>query len=349
MVTIQEIARKAKVSPSTVSRALHNPSLVKMETRKRILKISQKNNYICNVLARGLITQKSKTLGLLIPTIMHSIFASSVKGIQDCAEEKGYQIIFGNTDYKMEREQKLINLLMERRVDGIILHGLTIDKDTLCKFQKNKFPLLVTWDIGMDGDVDMVSYDDFKSAYKAIEFLIHLGHRRISMIVGPFAASGRAVWRWKAYKKCLQAHGIPYDAKLVVQRTHTLSNGQEVMAELLQRECTAVLCGSDALAIGVMKAIQEAGLKVPHDISVMGYTDSEYSILTNPPLTTIRLPSYELGKLATEILISRIQGKLKEYQKHILNTELVIRGSTGPAKGAKTATLVAKLAEAPLQ
>ena len=333
VITIREIARKAKVSPSTVSRALHNPALVKTETRNKILKISQKNNYICNVQAQGLITKKSKIFGVIIPTIASSLFALSVKGIQDCAEEKGYQILFGNTDYELEKEKKLINLLMERRVDGMILHGLTIDKETLRRLKKNHFPFVVTWEIGKDSDIDMVSYDDFEGTYNALNFLYRLGHQRIAMIMGPFAAVGRAVIRWRAYRKFFRDHGIQYDPAIVLQRIHSISNGQEAMSQLLKRKPTAVLCGSDMLAVGAIRAIHEGGLKVPDDISIIGFYDSELAIFSNPPLTTIKIRAYELGRLASQVLISRIQGEIKQCQRHILKSEFVIRGSVGPAKG----------------
>jgi DNA-binding LacI/PurR family transcriptional regulator len=334
MLTIREIAHLAKVSPSTVSRALYKPSLVKKETRDRILQITKKKNYVLNEMARGLATRKSNIIGLLIPTITHSIFALSTQGIQDYAEEKGYQIIYGNTNYELEKELRLINIFQQRRVDGLILTGLPKEKKPIMDFKQTGFPFVVTWEIVNDEAINMVAFNNFKSAYEATELLIKLGHRRIAMIPGVFSASERAFRRWKGYKKCLKDYGIEYDADLVIQKMYSFYDGKEAMTSLLKKQPSAVFCGTDVTAIGALRAIHDAGLKAPDDISVIGYDDSEYATFAYPPLTTVRIPAYEMGRLAAKVLMEIIQDKTERPQRYVLDTDLIIRDSSGPAKGS---------------
>lgn len=331
MITIDQIAAKAKVSPATVSRALQKPFLVKAETRNKIAKIANKYNYICNITAQEFAKRKSKILGLIVPTLDHSVFASSTKGIQRYADERGYQIILGNTDYNPDKERKIIEVFQGRRVDGIIINGSIIKKDILHNLKKDHFPFIITWEENNIHDLNIVAFDDFKSAYDATKYLINLGHKKIAMISGPLKFSGRAKMKWKGYKKSLSDHGIQYDSSLVLEKYHTLSAGMEAMKILLNKRPTAVLCGTDVLAIGALKAIQDSDLFVPDDISIMGYNDSEYARFTTPPLTSVSVPAYQMGMICSEVLINIIEGKIYEPQKKILNTKLVKRGSCGPA------------------
>lgn len=330
MITIQQIAAKAKVSSSTVSRALQNPSLVKAETRIKILKLANKFNYICNVTAQEFARRKSKILGLVVPTLDHSVFGLSTNGIQKCAEEKGYQIILGNTNYNPEKQRKIINVFQGRRVDGIILNGSVIEKEIFQKLREEKLPFVITWEENNITGFNIVAFNDFKSSYDATEYLIKLGHRKIAMISGPRRLSGRAMMKWKGYRECLTDHRIQYESSLVIEKFHTLSSGLEATRILLKRKPTAILCGTDVLAIGAMKGIQDIGLIVPDDISIMGYNDSEYARFTTPSLTSVSVPAYEMGKMCSEVLINIIEGKIDEPQKIILETKLVIRDSCGP-------------------
>ena len=183
-----------------------------------------------------------------------------------------------------------------------------------------------------DEAINMVAFNNFKSAYEATELLIKLGHRRIAMIPGVFSASERAFRRWKGYKKCLEDYGIEYDADLVIQKMYSFYDGKEAMTSLLKKQPTAVFCGTDVTAIGALRAIHDAGLKAPDDISVIGYDDSEYATFAYPPLTTVRVPAYEMGRLAAKVLMEIIQDKTERPQRYILDTDLIIRESSGPAK-----------------
>lgn len=329
--TIRDVARKANVSVATVSRVLSRPSLVRPPTRNRVLKAMRECHYVYNALAGSLSVRKTATLGVIVPTITNPVFAMVTKGIQDYARMMGYSIILGNTDYNEENELKLIQLLQEKRADGVILNGPWRDARIVSLMKKTKLPFVITWQTIPDKEVNFVAFDNFRSAYRMVEYLIGLGHRRIGMIAGKFSVSERALMRWEGYRKCLSDHQIPCDSQLVLQKGYTFSDGKEAMARLLTLPSapSAVFCGNDILAIGAMVCAKEKGLRVPAELSVVGFDDMEISAYYDPPLTTVAVPAYEMGQLAAKILIENIRGECKTPQQYILETNLIIRGSTG--------------------
>ncbi len=328
--TIHDVARKANVSVATVSRVLNSPSLVRDITRNRVLRAMKGTHYVYNALAGGLSARKTKILGVIIPTITNPVFATVTKGIQDYARQHGYSIILGNTDYSEENERDLIHLLQEKRADGVILNGPWRDTPIVPLMKKTRIPFVITWQTLQDKDVNFVAFDNFKSAYRIVEHLIGLGHRRIGMIAGKFSVSERARMRWKGYRKCLVDHHIAFDPQLVLEKGYTFADGKEAMARVLQLPSapTAVFCGNDILAIGAIVCAKERGMQVPRDISVVGFDDVEISAYYDPPLTTMAVPAYEMGQAAAKILIENIRGESKPPQQYILETKLIVRGST---------------------
>ena len=328
--TIRDVARRASVSVATVSRVLNSPSVVRQATRNRVLKAMKECRYVYNALAGGLSARKTTTLGVIIPTITNPVFATVTKGIQDYARENGYSIILGNTDYNEENELRLIHLFQEKRVDGVILNGPWRDAPIMPLLKRSRLPFVITWQTLQDREVNFVAFDNFNSAYRIVEYLIELGHRRIGMIAGKFSVSERAMMRWKGYRKCLITHNIPFDRQLVLEKGYTFSDGKEALARLLNLSVppTAVFCGNDILAIGAIVCAKEKGLCVPGDLSVVGFDDMEISAYYDPPITTMAVPAYEMGQLAAKILMENIRGGVKSPQQYILETKLIIRGST---------------------
>jgi len=328
--TIHDVARKANVSVATVSRVLNSPSVVRDITRNRVLKAMKDTHYVYNALAGGLSARKTTILGVIIPTITNPVFATVTRGIQDYARQRGYSIILGNTDYSEENERDLIHLLQEKRADGVILNGPWRDTPLVSLMKKTRLPFVITWQTLQDKDVNFVAFDNLKSAYRIVEHLIGLGHRRIGMIAGKFSVSERARMRWEGYRNCLADHHIAFDPQLVLEKGYTFADGKEAMARVLQLPSppTAVFCGNDILAIGAIVCAREKGMRVPRDLSVVGFDDVEISAYYDPPLTTMAVPAYEMGQLAAKILIENIRGESKPPQQYILETKLVIRGST---------------------
>lgn len=327
--TIKDVAHKAGVSVATVSRVLNNPSLVQPTTRQRVLKAIKDCQYIYNAVAGGLSSNRTKTLGVVVPTITNPVFATVTKGIQDYARGQGYSIILGNTDYNEENEKELIRLFQEKRTDGVILNGPWRDASIVSMMKRIRLPFVITWQEIPDKDVSYVAFDNFKSAYQVVEYLINLGHRSIGMIAGKFSVSQRARMRWLGYRKCLKDYGLVYDSKLVVQKAYTFREGKEAMANLLMlsKPPSAIFCGNDILAIGAIAGAKEKNLKIPWDISIVGFDDMEVSAYCDPPLTTIAVPAYEMGQMAAKVLIENLSGENKSPRQFVLETKLMIRGS----------------------
>jgi len=328
--TIRDVARKARVSVATVSRVLNSPSRVRTNTREKVLKAMEQCNYVYNALAGSLSARKTSMLGVIIPTITNPIFATVTKGIQDFAAQKGYSTLLGNTDYNEENELQLLHLFQEKRIDGVILNGPWRSAPLILHMKNANLPFVITWQKVKDKDVSFVAFDNFRSAYRIIDYLIGLGHRRIGMIAGKFAVSERALMRWQAYRKCLLDHNLVYDPKLVLEKGYSFSDGKEAMAHLLRLSSppTAIFCGNDILAIGAMVHAKEQGIKIPTDLSVVGFDDMEISAFYDPPITTVAVPAYEMGRMAAKILIETIRGESKTPQQYVLEANLIIRGST---------------------
>ena len=328
-ITIVEIARMAGVSQATVSRVLNNPEQVKDSTRDRILRVMKEHNYVYNAVAGGLSKKQTRTLGLIIPTITNPIFAVSTKGIQTAAAVRGYSILLGSTEYSSELEFNLIRLFLEKRVDGIILTGSPLNIGSIDYMQERHTPFVVTWEMIQNDTASFVTFDNVKSGRQIIDYLVSMGHRSIGMISGRFSDTGRARRRWQGYKEGLEQWDIPYDKRFVIQTDYTVEAGREAGTRMFQQPTlpTAIFCGNDILAYGVMAAARDRGLQVGRDISIVGFDDLEMSAAMDPPLTTIRIPGHKMGKMAADILIDTIEGKNKEVIQYVLETDLIVRNS----------------------
>ncbi|HSR14065.1 MAG TPA: LacI family DNA-binding transcriptional regulator [Thermodesulfobacteriota bacterium] len=335
--TIRDVARRAGVSVATVSRVLNSPAVVKQKTRARVLRSMEDCQYVYNAVAGGLSARRTTTIGVIVPTITNPVFATVTKGIQDFARESGYSILLGNSDYDEANELRLIHLFQQKRADGVILNGPWRDAAIVPLMKRTRLPFVITWQTLRDRDVNFVAFDNAGGAYRVVEHLLELGHRRIGMIAGKFSVSERAFIRWEGYRKCLLDHGIRPDPALVVEKGYTFTEGKEGMAQLLGAAGppTAVFCGNDILAIGAIACAKERGLTVPGDVSVAGFDDMEISAYYDPPLTTVAVPAYEMGRLAAQVLLENIRGEEKRPRQVLLETQLMVRGSVEPLRRAR--------------
>lgn len=329
--TMKDVAREAGVSINTVSRALNGKPDVNEDTKKRILEIADKLNYVPNFLAKGLVTKNTRTIGVIVSDNTDPFFATIVKGIEDFARSKGYNIILCNTDEKYEREEEAVRLLREKQVDGLLI--------TLAPAQKERADILELKRAGTpfvllnrhmdDVMTDYVINDNVYGAYLAVSHLVKSGHKRVGYISGPSQISSVRE-RLEGYKKALFEDNIEFDNSLVKESNLKMEDGHRLMKEFLELENrpTAVFTYSDLLAIGALKALKEAKLKVPKDMALVGYDDIEFSSLLEVPLTTVHQPRYRIGEEGARILISRIEKKDSEgLQQIVLKPELVIRES----------------------
>lgn len=328
MVTIKDIAKKVGVSPSVVSRALNNKYGVKAETRERIVRTAKEMGYLPNILAQGLVTRKTNTIGVVMADISEPFFSQLIKGMNLVADETGYTLIYYNSYESLVERSALEHMIKAQRVDGLIIVGSRIKEDEYLSGRTWEVPLVLVERRLTAPGLNCVWVDSITGAYKATRYLIDQGHRRIAHICGTLGFQV-ALDRLEGYKRALADTGLPYAEELVASGHFVWQDGYTATKEVLKQtpRCTAVFAGNDTMAYGALQAIAESGLEVPRDIAVVGFDDLEFSLLTNPPLTTVRQPRMEMGKKAVSILVSILAGKAEEGVKISLTPELIIRRS----------------------
>lgn len=328
MSTIQDVAREAGVSVATVSRVMNNSPSVSDITRERVLEAIKKLDYQPNLLGRNLRRTETRMILVLLPNIANPFYSRIVKGAEDVAHKNGYNIMLCNTDSDKNREKLYLDLLKNRLSDGVIFMASELSKDELMETGRN-FPVVQCCEHKEGAGVSHVSIDNLAAAYKAVKHLISLGHTRIGMISSKnnFLST---IHRELGYKKALDDSGIDFDPSLIKYGDYGFKSGLRAAKQFLDMEDrpTAIFAISDTMAVGVIKAAGEAGLKVPDDIAVAGFDNISLASMCEPPLTTISQPKYDLGCTAMDLLLRQIRGELKEPEKVLLEYELIIREST---------------------
>ena len=335
-ITMQEVARLSGVSLATVSRTIKNPHLVRPKTRKRVLRVMEEHNYVYHANAGDLSRKRSSVIGVTIPTTRNPVFAKTSLAIQEVAQENGFSIIQSPTKYDMALERQILQGFQERRVAGMILTGFTLyQEDFLKNFVRAETPCLLIWEKLDEPWLSYVGFDNFKAARSMAEYLIGLRHRRIGLIIGPYSKMGRVKKRFDGYRAALEDHDLPYEPELVIENEPVLYDGKEAMKRLmsLPHRPTAIFAASDMLAIGALSAAWELGLNVPRDVSIAGFDDIDFAAYCYPPLTTVRVPSYEIGRLAATYLIEAIKQGFMPPRHCCLDTNIVVRSSCSEFDG----------------
>ncbi len=328
--TIRDVARRAGVSIKTVSRVLNGSPRVTEDTRQRVMAAIDALDFHPNAAARALVLRKSRTIGLVIADITNPFFPEIVRGVEDVANRHNYNVILCNTDENPDKERCYINLIREKQGDGIILAGSRIGADEVVALARKGIHVVV-----INGDVrhprvGVVAVANEERAHEAVSHLARMGHTRIAYISGSPMSSSNAE-RLQGYRRGHDDNGIPLDESLVVQAGPTREGGFAAMSCLLNIPArpTAILAYNDLQAIGAMEAIKEHGLTVPRDIAVIGFDDIQLASFTTPPLTTFRMPKYEMGMRAAEMLIGMIISRTVRESRLVVDPELVIRESCG--------------------
>ncbi|GCE50168.1 LacI family transcriptional regulator [Thermosporothrix hazakensis] len=333
-LTIEDIARLAGVSRSTVSRVLNNHPNVRSGVREHVLNIINENGYTPQAAARHLVTQRTRIIGVVFPRsdsfmLANPIFASIGQGIGQVCAQRGYMAMLSLSLRDMD-QQMMLNMLRSRHFDGIVLIT-SAQHDHIPGFLKQaEIPYTrIGYDPSQD-DPYYVAIDEVEGAYKAVKHLISLGHRRIAMITGPSWESVSPA-RHRGYQNALAEAGIPYDPELVREGDWLHTSGYDATLQFLcmKEVPTALFCSSDMMAAGALQALYEQGIKVPQEMAVVGFDDVPQTRIIIPPLTTIRQPTVEMGRIATEMLIDQLEGKKCEQSHVILPTTLVVRQSCG--------------------
>ncbi len=334
--TLREVANAAQLDISTVSRALRPETRgrVRPETVKRVLATADALGYRANPFARGLKDQRSMTIGMLVPDLGNPLFPPIVRGIEDGLRERGYAMILANTDQDLGREEQLLDVFMQRRVDGLVLATALRSYPLLDTVVETRVPVVLVNRTMDESRLSMVSGDDHQGIGLAVKHLVELGHRRIAFVGAALSAS-TGFNRHQYFRGWMQSLGVPVDDDLVVFAPwFTKDDGAKATEELLGRgkDFTAVVASSDMIALGCYRTFRNHGLKVPDDVSVVGYNGSRWCDEFNPPLTSIHVPKYDIGRQTAPLLLAMLDNPDARPANVLLPTTLQQRSSTAPPR-----------------
>ena len=328
---ITDVAQEADVHPSTVSRVLngHRAYAIRPETRQRVMAAADRLGYRPSALARNLRLQRTLTLGMLVPDITNPFFSSIIKGTEDAAHERGYNLILCNTADDPEREATYLRILREHLVDGLLIASSQMADDTIAQLREEGFPfVLINRATGSPEDLAVV-VDNHAAALKVVAYLASLGHRRVGHIAGP-QNTMTGVDRREGYFAGVRAYGLDDDPELVVEADafseEAGDHALQIMLEAPARP-TAVFAANDLIAIGMLQRLRENGVRVPTDLSIVGFNDIPLAGLLEPALTTVRVPQLQMGAAGGHLLIDRLEGRPVGEIRVTLPAELVVRAS----------------------
>lgn len=331
-VTIKDIAKELGVSPSTVSRALKDHPDISTETKRQVKELVEKLKYKPNAVALSLRNRKTNIIGIIVPEMVHHFFSSVISGIEESAMAAGYNVMIFQSNESYDREVLNVQSLISSRVDGALV---SISKESkkfghFREFMDNDTPLVFFDRAPEELDSDRVIVDDFGGALDATEYLIKTGCKRIAHFAAPQHLQ-IGYKRQRGYITALEKNGIKVDDELIV-KCDTHAEAIEITPKImnLPNPPDAIFTVNDMTATGVLKALKRMNLKVPDDVSVIGFTDGLVSTVTDPPLTTISQHGFEMGKIAAEILLKRINEgtDLKDPVTEVIKTDLIVREST---------------------
>ncbi len=336
MVTVRDVAKLAGVAPITVSRVVNNAPGVNPLTRTRVSKAIAELHYVPNAMAKSLRSSKTHTIALVLTDVTNPFWTTIARSVEDTAAQKDYHVILCNTDENPEKEANYINILLQRRVDGIIIAPTTDNGSVLLPLKRHNIPCVVI-DREVHGfKADVVRSDGEQGARRLTEHLIQLGHRRIAMISGP-AHISTAEERLTGYCQALQNHDIPVDKSLIKQGNYKEGSSFQFVRELLSvtPRPTAIFATNNFMGVGVLRALREAGLRVPEDMALVCFDDIPQASAIYPFLTVCAQDASKIGAVAAELLLKRIttQARRRKFREIVLDTELIIRKSCGQELG----------------
>jgi len=332
MSTIGDVAKRAGVSAMTVSRVINNSGYISQETRERVELAIAELGYIPNGLARSLRFKQTKTIALVLTDITNPFFTTIARGVEDTASEQGFSVIFCNTDESQNEETEYLNVLLQKQVDGVLLVPADCSGDSVSFLQERGTPVVLL-DRRVDGArVDVVRGDSEEGAYQLARYLAQLGHTRIAIISGPQNVS-TTVDRLAGYQRAMIEVGRASNPNLVYYGQFTQQSGYQLAKEMLTAKPrpTALFAANNFIAIGAFRALQEAGLRVPDDISMVTFDDLHAMLAMESFMTVVSQPAYQMGQQATELLLARLAGEgPAEPQDYVLPSQMIIRKSSGP-------------------
>jgi len=331
-VSIKDIAREVQVSHPTVSRALRYSPLVSAKTAERIRQAAVKMGYRPNAVARGLVTKKTKTIGVVVTSIADPFIGEVVSGIEETANDHGYSVFLANSNADPAREIRIVHSFQERQVDGILVASSRVGALYMPLLSQLMVPIVLINNQHPGEFVHSVVIDNITASVQAVQHLIQLGHQRIAYMGDQFGLQSDTE-RFAGYRQALASADYPFLPELIVHGDGTPQGAIQPMDRLLGLPTppTAVYCYNDMTAIGALKGIRMHGLRVPDDISLVGFDDLSFASYVDPPLTTVRQPKRPMGRQAMEILIKLFSNAQAETNIKVQG-ELIVRESTAPPK-----------------
>ncbi|HAS6601261.1 substrate-binding domain-containing protein [Vibrio parahaemolyticus] len=330
MATMKDIAKLAGVSTSTVSHVINKTRFVSEEISERVNNAAKELNYYApSALARSLKVNRTKTIGMLVTTSTNPFFGEVVKGVERSCYHKGYSLILCNTEGDNERMRQSINTLLQKRVDGLILMCSSLEGERIDVFERYPDIPVVVMDWGpMLFTSDKIQDNSLRGGYIAAKYLIDCGHTEIGCITGPLIKH-QAQMRYEGYKRAMNEAGLEFNANWIIESDFECEGGYQAFKKMAERGTlpSSIFVSNDMMAMGVINAANELGIKVPDDLSIIGYDDIHIAKFMSPSLTTIHQPKYRLGQAAVETLVRRLDDKSNEAQVVQLEPTLVIRNS----------------------
>ncbi|MFW5790337.1 MAG: LacI family DNA-binding transcriptional regulator [Bacillota bacterium] len=336
-ITIKDIAKKSGVSVTTVSRVLNEKPDVNDQTRAKVLKIIEESNYRPNGMARSLVINQTYSIGLIIPDINNPYFPEVARGVEDQAQDSSYSVIFSSTDNKLEREKDVIDLMLHKRVDGLIVSLSLANRSILERLEAKNIPVVQLDRKIPDSIYPAVMIDNQRSAYKAVQFLIDQGYSNIAHITGDLkTVPGQR--REDGYRKAILDNNLRLDEESIIEGDFSKKSGYKAMVKMIDEGNLpeAIFAANDLMAIGVLEVCRERNIKVPEDLVIIGHDDISIANLVYPSLTTMAQPKYKLGKKASQLLIDLIEIKQRKgsleakdfFADQVLETRLIRRESS---------------------
>lgn len=335
-VNIKDIARLAKVSHTTVSRALNNKSRIRPETKEKILAIARELGYRPNLIAKSLVSKRTKTLGLVITNIANPFYTELAQGIEKTATRLGYNIILCSTQSNIAIEKQYIEMLRSKGVDGIIFSSAHIEDPNIVSLAEEDFPVVLvnrrTYHPLVKERIDYVGVDNVQGGYLAVEHLIRLGHQRIG-VIGGSAESSVGQERLEGGKKALKTYGLAQREEFFLEGNFLKRSGYQRAKQFLKmaERPTAIFATNDYMAMGVYQALLEEGYRIPEEMALIGFNDIEFSSMKGIELSTIGQKKFEMGATAVELLVERIEGSNhpQPAREVLLRPELIVRKTCG--------------------
>jgi LacI family transcriptional regulator len=328
--SIYDVARESGVSVFTVSAVVNNKSHVGKALREKVEAAIRKLNYRPNLVARSLAKQKTHTIGMIVPDIGNPFFPSVVRGAEDAAQKHGYNLLLCNSDDSIDKEEKAVELLLSKRVDGILLTKAAEDFHPSVRqmIKQVNTPFVLIMRTYPKLTKDAVITDDYHGAYEAVSHLARAGRKRIALISGPLKVSN-AKERWQGFVDALKAEGLPFEQDLVIEGDYRIESGYRAGHSVFSRRPDGIYVANYLMTVGLLKAAEEMGLHCPEDFGLVSFDDYPWLGIFRPRLTTVELPKHQLGTEAVELLIRRISGDTSKPVLIKLQPELRIRESCG--------------------